>query len=81
MVASGVPRPNAFDFGTEDQDIHQALLAMAETLTTVKDYLNFFVNDLWENMVNHLIYNTYHEYFSLVFIMNLLAPVRYFYLS
>jgi hypothetical protein len=34
MVASGVPRPNAFDFGTEDQDIHQALLAMAETLTT-----------------------------------------------
>src|ERR687892_651336 len=52
MVASGVPRPNAFDFGTEDQDIHQALLAMTETLTTVKDYLNFFVNDLWENMVD-----------------------------
>lgn len=25
---------------------------MAETLTMVKDYLNFFVNDLWENMVD-----------------------------
>jgi len=51
MAAGGVPADDGFDYGN-DENIYRALLAMADALTTVKNYLNFFVSNLWENMIN-----------------------------
>ena len=50
MAAGGVPADDGFDYGN-DENIYRALLAMADALTTVKNYLNFFVSNLWENMI------------------------------
>ena len=53
MSTGGIPTTGGgYYFGREDEHIHQALLAMADTLTTVKEYLNYFVNNMWENTIH-----------------------------
>src|SRR6187551_3553960 len=51
MAAGGVPADDGFDYGN-DENIYRALSAMADALTTVKNYLNFFVSNLWENIID-----------------------------
>ena len=42
---------NDDSFGSKDEHIDKGLHAMAYTLKTVKEFLNFFVKELWDKIV------------------------------
>jgi hypothetical protein len=48
-MSTGIPSGSTIG---ENRDIEQALITMGKTLRTVQDYLNYFVNDLWDKVID-----------------------------